>query len=225
MAAGGDLDRVHLRQEQLCNDLKQLIQTSQDFRDEVSVLIETKQAEILYQLEHLTNASNSINDELDNVTETLAEQECTNTSNGQDMPSYEYNDVEGGHDPIDTQGVFTVLSPDDLHTDEYERFISRQMTYTDIYIDDIMIQDPSPPPSPTPTAEPLLDWAEEAEREPWSGETTLPPIQEEDIPEPDKPPKPGEEGDGGRRTETGGTPPFHGETPQEEEHLGMCIPT
>ena len=95
MAAGGDLDRVHLRQEQLCKDLKQLVQTSQNFRDEVSGLIETKQAEILYQLEHLTNASNSINDELDNVTETLAEHECTNTSNGQNMPAYEYDDVEG----------------------------------------------------------------------------------------------------------------------------------
>ena len=224
MTAGGDLDRVHLRQEQLRNDLNQLIQTSQNFRNEVSGLIETKQAEILYQLEHLTNASNSINDELDNVTETLTEHECTNTINDQDMPSYGYNDAEGGHGPIDTQGVFAVLSPEDLHTDEYERFISRQMTYTDTYIDDIMIRDPSPPSSPAPTAEPSLDWAEEAERELWSGKNTLASIQEEDIPKPDKPPKPGEDGNGGGRTETGGTPLIHQETPLGREHLGMCMP-
>ena len=86
-------------------------------------MVETKQTQILGQLAHLLDTSNSIGEEIDSVTEILSKHECTDTSDKQDIPINMAGEADGEHNPISIQGVFTVLSPDDLHTDEYERFI------------------------------------------------------------------------------------------------------
>ena len=71
-------------------------------------------------------------------------------------------EVDGDDKPVIPQSTFTVVSPDDLHTEEYERFINRQMTYAAIYTDDLVLYDPPgrPEPSllaaPTPAADAII---------------------------------------------------------------------
>ena len=105
-------------------------------------MVETKQAQILDNLAHLLDTSNSIGEEIDSVTEILSKHECADASDKQDIPINTAGEADEDGDPTSTRGAFTVLSPDDLHTDEYERFIDRQMTYAAIYTDDLVIHDP-----------------------------------------------------------------------------------